>query len=268
MRRTGDCLTRTCAALACAAALAAPAAAPAAAQGRLVRSLPLDVLEVSLVADTARGLYLLAEPAASARPARGEGRLVWLAVHPDSALEWVNAAAAAISRTGPGAAEGIQWSRVLAPLDGRGGLAIGRERRQGALAPRHWLAIGDSALGWRAELDGPRADSLLRLVLLVAGQARIDPAALDLPGPGDRPARPRTGPRPAPELRGGRAVLEFVVGTDGEVEPASIEVVIASGPGFAGPAREAIRRARFHPGERNGRPIRQRILHAVVWPPA
>jgi len=55
----------------------------------------------------------------------------------------------------------------------------------------------------------------------------------------------------------GVAVVEFVVDTVGRVETETINVVLASHPGFARAAREAVFSARFIPALLRGRPVRQ-----------
>jgi len=55
----------------------------------------------------------------------------------------------------------------------------------------------------------------------------------------------------------GVAVVEFVVDTEGRVETETINVVLASHPGFARAAREAVFSARFIPALLRGRAVRQ-----------
>jgi TonB family protein len=55
----------------------------------------------------------------------------------------------------------------------------------------------------------------------------------------------------------GVAVVEFVVDTVGRVETETISVVLASHPGFARAAREAVFSAHFIPALLRGRPVRQ-----------
>lgn len=54
----------------------------------------------------------------------------------------------------------------------------------------------------------------------------------------------------------GTVLLSFVVGTDGRVEPGSIEVLSASNRAFEAPSRDAVARATFHPGRLNGEAVR------------
>ena len=135
--------------------------------------LSLRLMHLSFRADTVSGLQVLMRP--SERSKQSKEALVSLRFHPDTVLEWINHAAVALRVLAPNApADGIQWSRALLPREGKGAIAVGRERRKGKLQKGHWLAIADSTTGWRAEMDGADADSLLKLLLLAGSQSRVD----------------------------------------------------------------------------------------------
>lgn len=57
----------------------------------------------------------------------------------------------------------------------------------------------------------------------------------------------------------GSIVAEFIVDTNGVVEPESFSVVMASDRRFADAVRRALQQARFRPAERGGRKVRQLI---------
>lgn len=63
----------------------------------------------------------------------------------------------------------------------------------------------------------------------------------------------------------GETRLQFVVGTDGRVEPESVVVVASSHPAFDEPAIRAVRRMRFAPASVMGRPVRVIIDLPVRW---
>lgn len=63
----------------------------------------------------------------------------------------------------------------------------------------------------------------------------------------------------------GETRLQFVVGTDGRVEPESVVVVASSHPAFDEPAIRAVRRMRFTPASVMGRPVRVIIDLPVRW---
>ena len=135
--------------------------------------LSLRLMDLSFAADSISGLLVEMRP--SARSKQSQEALVSLRFHPDTVLEWINHAAVALRILAPNApADGIQWSRALLPRDGKGAIAVGRERRKGKLQKEHWLAVADSTTGWRAEMDGADADSLLNLLLLAGSQSRVD----------------------------------------------------------------------------------------------
>lgn len=63
----------------------------------------------------------------------------------------------------------------------------------------------------------------------------------------------------------GAAEIEFVVDTDGRVPADSIHVLFASRDEFSAQAREAISRARFHPGHVDGRPAAMRVRQRFTF---
>jgi TonB family protein len=54
---------------------------------------------------------------------------------------------------------------------------------------------------------------------------------------------------------GGRVLVEFVVDTNGHVDPASVRIVSSSNPGFDAPTRDAILASTFRPGLLQGRAV-------------
>jgi TonB family protein len=87
----------------------------------------------------------------------------------------------------------------------------------------------------------------------------------------DRPVSPITIPTPdyPRELQQagapGQVELEYIVGSDGRPEPASITVVSATEPGFGTEATKAIRNALFHPGVKGGQPVRTRVKQLMTF---
>lgn len=63
----------------------------------------------------------------------------------------------------------------------------------------------------------------------------------------------------------GEATLQFIVGTDGRVEPASIRVVSATHEGFGEASRRAVERFRFRPAKVNGASVRVLISLPISW---
>lgn len=233
-------------------------------QARRPVDYPLKLVKLTLHADSLAGLQIIAQPATKSLEGRKEGDLVWLRFDPEAALSWLNSAAAVLRTAVPGGpADAIQWSPALLPHDGRGGLLLGRHRKQGVLAKDYWLAIADSAPGWQAEIAAEEADSVLRLILSLAALARLDTAGVADRRQGDRPAAAVNDA----VLRGpsGRAAIQFIVGSDGLPEPASIEVLTASSPRHAASARELVLGTRFEPALRAGTPVRQLVQRVFAW---
>ena len=158
---------------------------------RTTYHLPLRLMDLSFTADTMSGVQVLMRPSARSKQSQEANALVSLRFHPDTVLEWINHAAMVLRVPAPNAqADGIQWSRALLPREGKGAIAVGRERRKGKLQKGHWLAIADSIAGWRAELGGADADSLLKLLMLVGIQSRVDSTGTEALKPAQRRGRP------------------------------------------------------------------------------
>jgi hypothetical protein len=245
--------------------LSAQAVASAQQAPTIIR-LPLELADFGIVADTVSGVVIVMQPSAVSK--QNKDGSVLLRFHPDSALEWINSALAAITNPVAGAqAEGIQWSRTLVPANRKGAVAIGRSRKKGLLQQTHWLAIADSITGWRFELSGSQADGLLRGLLSAASQSRIDTtesAPVD-ESRTDRPVRILQQPKLPTRGRGGRVLAQWVVGTDGEAEPGSFSAYLATDPALVGEALDAVRHFRFQPAERGGRPVRQLVVWEFRW---
>jgi hypothetical protein len=226
----------------------------------------VELASLLVVPDALTGLSLLMQPRASSRGQEREGP-VWLRLQPDSALEWINSAVAAIRTPLPGdQSEGIQWSRTLRPLRDSGAVALGRSRNKGKLERTHWLAIADSASGWRFELTAQEADSLLRLLLIGGSQSRIDTtgAAPFDESRVDRPARLAHQPG-ATRRQPGHAAVQYVVGADGRVEPESFRVLLASDPALIAETRALVLASRFDAAERQGARVRQVVRQVIPW---
>ena len=63
----------------------------------------------------------------------------------------------------------------------------------------------------------------------------------------------------------GTVQVQFVVGSDGKVEPGSVEVVAASVPALGDAAREVAGKLEFQPGKVNDAPVRSRVLLPIVY---
>lgn len=251
-------------------ALAALATAPALLGGqgpRATASLPLREADLGVAADSLGGVVVVLAPGVATSQGRTARGLVWLRFHPDSALEWLNSAASAL-RTEPdvSAPEGIQWSRALAAVGGRGALTLGRARKQGRLQKARWLAITDSVSGYRLELSAAQADSIIRLVFAMAplatfadGAEVLQPEAMNVPAELLRQETPRS--------RGmlGQVVVQSIVGPDGRVEPGTSGVYLATDADLVAEALAIVRESRFRPAVRGGQPARQLVRQVVAW---
>lgn len=239
-------------------------------QARTIVNFPLRLADLGLISDTLSGVQVLMQPSFMTKEGR-KGQPVWLRFNPDTVLDWINSAAAALTRpVQNGPAVGIQWSRTLTPLGKQGGgIALGRERKKGNLEKTRWLAIGDSATGWRTALTGDQADSLLRLLMTMGIQSRLDTSSTiprrfeDV----DVPVAVVYQPRPKWTGTYGRVATRYVVDANGNIEAASFEALLASDPALVSEARSMIMGSRFKPAQLGGTPIRQQVQQMITWTP-
>jgi hypothetical protein len=236
---------------------------------RMVVHYPLRLIDLSIAPDTLSGLQILMQPSVESKQAR-DGGLIWLRFHPDTVMEWINGAAAALQVPVPsGPAEGIQWARTLKPVGGQGGVSLGRVLKKGRLDKTRWLAIGDSATGWRTELTASQADSLLKLLLVLGSQSRLDTSSSAPRDKREVDVQVSVIHQPPPRHWGknGRVVASYVVDEAGQADPASFVAMLASSPDLVAEAWDMLRASRFKPAVLNGRPVRQLVRQVIQWAP-
>lgn len=66
---------------------------------------------------------------------------------------------------------------------------------------------------------------------------------------------------------GGSVQISFVVGTDGKVEKESVQVIAATVPALASAGKAVAERIEFKPGQKNGTPVRCRVVLPLVYRP-
>jgi hypothetical protein len=231
-----------------------------------IRHVPLDLLDMTLVADTVFGTSIVAAPSVRSRQGVGEAHLISLDLVPDSLVSWLNVAAAYLrSPARAGAADGIRWAPPLRDRRGDGEISLGREIRKGRLRTAH-LAIGDSIFQWSVTLDSARAERLLRDLLEVASRSRLLPRdSVRSPDSADvclAPEEPLDVVfQPTPKYPGwqGRAIVQFVVDTEGVPEMSTFRVLLATHQRHGELARQAIADSRFRPARLCGAPVRTTV---------
>jgi len=60
-------------------------------------------------------------------------------------------------------------------------------------------------------------------------------------------------------------LVQFVINSEGKVEPATVKVVQTSHEQFAKATQEAVERFRFRPGRYQGRPVPVLIQIPITW---
>lgn len=63
----------------------------------------------------------------------------------------------------------------------------------------------------------------------------------------------------------GKVVMQFVVNTDGRVDPGSLKVMSTTHKAFEPPAKEAISKCPFKPGKSRGQPVRVLVQQAMTF---
>ena len=66
---------------------------------------------------------------------------------------------------------------------------------------------------------------------------------------------------------GGTVQLQFVVGSNGKVEPGTIEVLDASVPALAAAAKSVAEKMEFVPGKKGGAAVRTRVQLPITYKP-
>src|SRR5262249_10878633 len=111
------------------------------------------------------------------------------------------------------------------------------------------------------------ADSLVRLLVVAAAEAGYtEPASAPAePTSVDKPVAIISQPPLSFQGTYGRVVVEYVVGSNGRVEPDSIDILLASASELVPLARNLLLGSRFEPATINGKPVRQLARQVFTW---
>ena len=63
----------------------------------------------------------------------------------------------------------------------------------------------------------------------------------------------------------GKVVMQFVVNTDGKIDPGTLKVVSSTHKAFEDPAKEALGRCSFKPGKSRGQPVRVLVQQSMSF---
>ncbi|HXW96200.1 MAG TPA: energy transducer TonB [Gemmatimonadales bacterium] len=63
----------------------------------------------------------------------------------------------------------------------------------------------------------------------------------------------------------GKVVMQFVVNTDGKIDPSTLKIVNSTHKAFEEPAKEALNRCAFKPGKSRGQPVRVLVQQAMSF---
>lgn len=106
-------------------------------------------------------------------------------------------------------------------------------------------------------LTGPPPENISGEVFLAA-QLDDPVQAISQPKPRYPPALQAAGVT-------GHAVVEFIVNTEGKVEPSSVKILSSTHQQFEQPAKEAILKSTFRPARYRGAPVRQLVNQRVTF---
>jgi hypothetical protein len=229
-------------------------------------------MDFGLLADSTAGVTLVGAPGARSEQGR-HPRVIWLRFDPDSLIPWLDLAAAYLNEPPrEQEPEGIRWAPRLAPIRGTGGISFGRKIRHRQWLNVRYFMIADSVDNWIVEITPDQSRTFLNELLevgslsrYVAPTAEHDTAQVHLPG--DVDVKPSVVSQPQTSWLGtdGRVVLQFVIDTTGAPEMNTFLAVIASDSTLEAEARRVIAGSRFHPGRRDGRPVRTLVDQTISW---
>jgi TonB family protein len=200
--------------------------------------------------------------------------------NPQAALAWTDSARAFFSQTLTDADTGsVRRSPTLVSTTGDGLYAV-RRKAEGRWSSE-WLIVMEELAAAKPLLitgDDRTIGPILDSLAVISRRTRFSPAAAQRAADAQmeqqladsraiKSASARTDnhpPRyPIEELQirqEGRVLLSFYIGTDGRAERSTIEVLHATTRGFLDAVLLALPTLRFHPAEREGRPVRQQVM--------
>jgi hypothetical protein len=232
-----------------------------------VRQVHFPSVEFAIVSDTIWGVGLAAAPVAAFQSRGREQPLIWLAFHPDSMGSWLREAEALLRfDSAPQSSPGANWLRPLPGAGGEGLLRLGRWVA-GGIRTDAIVAPSDGRAGWQVRLSAEETLSLVARLGEARAESRRDSAIIASwdKDSVDRPVQPRRQRMEAVDGRSGRVLVQFVVDTNGRADMHTFTVILASDPTLEGAARAIIRRSRFEPATRRGRPVPQLVIQQLAW---
>jgi outer membrane biosynthesis protein TonB len=129
------------------------------------------------------------------------------------------------------------------------------------------VAPSDDRAGWQVRLSAEEALSLVSRLGEARAESRRDSAIIAAwdKDSVDSPVQPRwQGMKAAYDIRG-RVLAQFVVDPSGRADMRTFTVILASDPVLEDLARAIIRRSRFEPATRQGRPVPQLVSQQLMW---
>lgn len=246
----------------------APPVQVAWAQGIIrVRQIHFPFVEFAIVSDTISGVGLAAAPVAALQSRGREQPIIWLTLHPDSMGSWLREAETLLRfDSAPESPPGANWLRPLPGAGGEGRLRLGRWVA-GGIRTDAIVAPSDDRAGWQVRLSAEETLSLVARLGEARAESRRDSAIIAAwdKDTVDSPVQPRRQRMEAVDGRSGRVLVQFVVDTNGRADMHTFTVILASDATLEGAARAIIRRSRFEPATRHGRPVPQLVMQQLAW---
>jgi hypothetical protein len=210
------------------------------------------------------GIWLLVAPTPGTTQWKSGSHLVCLGVEPVLLLQWVTLARKLLAGEVPVTPKlsGSEPTRFI---------MLGKNPRNAGPQEEFALAAIDSVseTRWMTFASKPQVDTLLTALerTAIAGRAVFNAAETEP----DTPVGVVSIPRPVypgalAAARGvGRVWMQFVVGPDGRAREQSFRPLLTDDPRFTSAAIYALRRGRFKPATREGRPASQRVFQVIEF---
>jgi hypothetical protein len=240
----------------------------------LVLNCPLRQVHLGLVADSIRGVTLIAAPSPLSSQDPDSFPVTSLRFHPDSLGPWLELVHASLqASTLAFEPDGIRWAPTLRALGGRGAISIGRPIRHEQLGDQRQLLIVDGGRQWNLELSAEETGRLMSQLREVASAARLAPDEGESPRGYRYPDEVEKLPRVTsqPPLRGtnpsikGQVLLQFVVDSAGRPDPGTLVVLMATNPRLEDTAKSFVTGWRFQPAVSRGRAVPILVEQMLAW---
>lgn len=245
-----------------------------------VTHLRTALVDFAVVRDTLLGVGLFAVPSPATVQNENASTLgMWF--HPDSLKTWLETAPAYLTdraTVGDGLPS-VRWIPALRSTSSDS-FSAGRKTAQVVATWEHYVAVDNASEHWRAQVTSAELRQLFVLLFEAAAKSHWSDLVTTQPGgveilsdkacaarPVERPAAMLTKPsltHPAPG-HPGTVFLQYIVDTNGRVDPTSILVLSTTGDAYTREARRSVEKLKFIPAYYCGQLVRQQLQQRVTF---